>query len=343
MFSKIVLNKENLLSNTREFKKRINGKICVMVKANAYGHGIKDVIEILKDEVDFFGVSNQEEAFTIKDICKTPVVIFGACEDYIRCMKENVSFALFSLKMAENLINIAKNNKLSPKFHLCINSGMNRYGVKNLKEFVKIINLLNKNNMTLEGVYTHFSSLTTDKNYTKRQKIKFENFLAYLPSDWNTLVHIGGGNSIFTDIPADMYRVGLGIYGYGYDFVKPVMNIKSQIVDIQEVEKGEHVGYLCSFTAKRNMRIATIPLGYADGIGRKLSNKVHLKINGCDAKSCGNICMDAMMVEVSDIRCKVGDEVLVFENATSWSNIAETTEYEILTNFCSFRGQRKIE
>lgn len=343
MFSSIVLNKENLINNFNKFSKKVGGKICVMVKANAYGHGLNEVIKILQNEAHFFGVSNQQEGEDVREVCSTPVVVFGACDDYLSCMKKNISFALFSLKMAKKLTIIAKRYKLLPKFHLCVNSGMNRYGVKNLDEFQKIIKFLEKNNIELEGLYTHFSSLTTDEKYTKNQIEKFEKFTKLLPPKWKTIIHVGGGNSIFTNLKVDMHRIGLGIYGYGFDFVKPVMKIKSQIVDIQEVEQEEHIGYLCSFTAKQKMRVATIPLGYADGLARKLSNKIEVEIAGHKAKSCGNICMDAFMVDVTDIKCKIGDEVTIFDDATSLAKIIETSEYEVLTNFCKFRGNRFIE
>ena len=343
MLSKIILSKDNLLYNLSEIKKRTNGKICMMVKANAYGHGLTEVATLIKDQVAFFGVANQEEAETIREICDTPIIVFGVCDDYFRCMQKNISFALFSLKMTKNIIKIAKKSQFYPKLHLCINSGMNRYGIKNLKEFVKIIRLLKNNDIKLEGVYTHFSSLTTDNKYTQKQRKNFEDFLTFLPGEWKTIIHVGGGNTMFENFNADMYRIGLGIYGYGFDFVKPVLKIKSRIVEIEDVERGEHVGYLCSFTANKKMKVATIPIGYADGLPRKLSNNISVELNGKQAKNCGNICMDTFMVDVSDIKCKIGDEVLVLDDAKIWAKLLDTTVYEVLTNFCKFRGDREIE
>ncbi len=343
MFSKIVLSKENLISNAKSFMQKSEKDICVMVKANAYGHGLQKVCEALKDTVSFFGVSNEEEGEAVREVCQNPVIVFGACDDYFKCMQKNISFAVFSLKMVKKLIKLAKNNKLIPKIHICINTGMNRYGVKNINEFVKIIKLLQKNQIEAEGVYTHFSSLTTDNNYTQKQEKLFKEYLAFLPQNWKTISHVGGGNSIVHGIEADMYRVGLGIYGYGFDFVKPVLTIKSKIVDIVHVEKGEHVGYLCSFTANKNMTVATVPLGYGDGISRKLSNHIDVQINGKTASNVGNICMDAFMVDVTNIKCEIGDDVTVFKNASEWCGIIGTTEYEVLTNFSKFRGKREVE
>lgn len=343
MFSKILINKSNLISNIKTLREiGKNKEICVMVKAEAYGHGAKEIVSILNEEINFFGVSNQSEAEEIREVTNKTVIVFGACDDYGKCMEKDISFALFSYYDAKNIIKTAKKKGLTPKFHLCLNTGMNRYGVKNVKELTKIIKLLSKNNLELKGIYTHFSSLTTDENYTQKQKDLFYNYLSYLPKEWKTIKHIGGGRSIFTDINTDMYRVGLECYGYGNEYVKPVMKVESQIVDIQKVYKGEHVGYLCGFTAQEDMTVATIPLGYGDGLPRKLSNKFLVKINGKETKNVGNICMDAFMIDVTNIFCKVGDKVTIMDNASELAPLIESTEYEVLTNFCKFRGNRQI-
>ena len=342
MFSKIFLNRKNMLYNLSKLEEISDKKICAMVKADAYGHGMRQIIEILNDKLDYFGVSNQNEALTARKYTSKDIIVFGACEDYKLCMLNDVSFALFSYSDAKKIVKIAIKDKLKPKMHLCINTGMNRYGIKTTTDLVKIINLLKKNKLQLEGIYTHFSSLTSDKNYTEMQKEKFESFLSLLPRDWKTIKHIGGGRAIFENIQADMVRVGLELYGYGNDFVKPVLSVKSEIVDKQKVARGEHIGYLCGYTAKTNMTVATIPLGYGDGLPRKLSNTLVVEIKGQKAQSTGNICMDAFMVDVTDIKCKIGDSVTIFNDATTLAKLLDTTEYEVLSNLCKFRGERII-
>ena len=343
MFSKIFLSRDNFLNNIESIEKISQKKTCVMIKANAYGHGEKEVISILKDRIDYFGVSNQSEALLARKYTNKDIIVFGACEDYRVCMLNDISFAVFSLSDAKKIEKIAKKNKLTSKMHLCINTGMNRYGVKSEKDYDKIISYLLKNKVSLAGLYTHFSSLTTDREYTEKQKEKFERFVAKLPKCWETCVHVGGGRSIFEGIDADVYRVGLEVYGYGNEFVKPVLRVESEIVDIQKVYKGEHIGYLCGYTAQEDITVATIPLGYGDGLPRKLSNKLQVKINGKTAQNVGNICMDAFMVDVSKINCKIGDKVVIFDNATAIAPLIESTEYEVLTNLSKFRGERIIE
>lgn len=342
MFSNIILNKENILNNFHTLKKQVNRKICVMVKANAYGHGAKEIVKLLDNYTDFFGVSNQNEADEIRGLTNAGVVVFGSCEDYQKCIEKDISFILLSYRHAKEMIVLAKKLSKKPKMHLCINTGMNRYGVRDKNEFLRIIQLLKKHDLTLEGVYTHFSSLTTDKDYTERQKKLFYEYVKLLPKEWDTIKHVGGGGTIFSDIKADMYRVGLEVYGYGNKLVKPVLSVESEIVDIQKVKAGEHVGYLCGFTAKNDMTVATIPLGYGDGFPRKLYNKLEVIIKGKKVLSAGNICMDAFMVDISHIKCKIGDKVTIMNCATDISKILETTEYEVLTNLSKFRGGRKI-
>ena len=136
--------------------------------------------------------------------------------------------------------------------------------------------------------------------------------------------------------------MGIELYGYEVNGVSPILSVESEIVSLQDVKKGEHVGYLCGYTADKDITVATIPLGYADGLPRKLSNKFEVNINGKKARSIGNICMDAFMVDIDNIKCKIGDKVTIMNNANYIATILGTTEYEVLTNFNKFRGERII-
>lgn len=342
MFSKIFLYKDNLIHNIDYIKSVAKKPICAMVKANAYGHGEKEVLSILDGRVEYFGVACQNEGLRGRKYTNGNIIVFGKCENYSQCMKHDVSFALFSFDDAKKIVKEAKKSSLFPRFHLCVNSGMNRYGFKLKDEILKTIDFLGENEIPLEGFYTHFSSLTSDESYTQKQKDKFYEMKQLLPKSWNTITHVGGGKTIYRDFDADMYRTGIECYGYGNENVLPVLGVESQIVDIQKVNAGEHVGYLCGFTAQKDMTVATIPLGYADGLPRKLSNKFQVEINGEMANSTGNVCMDAFMVDVTNIKCKIGDRVKVLTNASLLAPIIETTEYETLTNLTKMRAKRII-
>lgn len=342
MFSKIFLSKSNLLHNIDYIKKVAKKPICAMVKANAYGHGEKEIISMLNGKVEYFGVACQKEGLIARRHTRGNVVILGRCENYLTCMKNNLSFSLISLDDAKEIIKIGEKHNLKPKFHMCLNSGMNRYGFKEKRDILKTLDFLDKSNCPLEGFYTHFSSLTSDLDYTRKQLDKFYQMKELLPKKWNTIKHVGGGKSIYMDIDADMFRTGLECYGYGNEKVLPILKVESEIVDKQPVKQGEHVGYLCSFTAKEDMMIATIPLGYADGLPRKLSNNFEVTIDGAKARSVGNICMDAFMIDVTNLNCKVGDRVEIISNACDVACKLETTEYEVLTNLTKMRAKRIV-
>ena len=342
MLSKILLNKNNLISNIEYIKSQKDGKICFMVKANAYGHGLEEIVKMSKEHIDYYGVSNQKEAQQVRALTDKPVIVFGGCDDYFVCMANKIEFALTSLEQAKEIIKIYKNSGVKPLMHLCINSGMNRYGVRDLSEMKKILLLLQKNSLSLAGVYTHFSSLSTDEEYTKLQWKKFQEFAKLVPKEWSIITHIGGGGTIYCDYQTDMFRVGLFCYGYGDEKLKPVMQVKSQIVDIQKVVKGEHIGYLCGYTAEKGMKIGVVPLGYGDGLPRKLSNNFTIEIAGKKVKQVGNVCMDAFMVDLDRAKCSVGDDVVIMKNASDFTDKLQTTEYEIMTNFSKFRGDRII-
>lgn len=342
MLSKIILKKDNLISNIEYVKSQKEGKFCFMVKANAYGHGLREIVEMGQDYVDYFGVSNQKEAEIVRSISDKPIIVFGRCDDYFSCMANKIEFALFSLEQAKEVVKIYRNSGVKPLMHLCVNSGMNRYGVKDDAKVKKIVSFLKKSGLALAGVYTHFSSLTTDEQYTLKQWEKFQRLIEYIPKEWNVLSHIGGGGTIYRDFASDMFRVGLFCYGYGDENLKPVMQVKSQIVDIIKVKKGEHIGYLCGFTAEKDMLVGVVPLGYGDGLPRKLSNNFSVEIKGSKVQEVGNVCMDAFMVDLSHIKCNVGDEVVVLRNASVLTELLQTTEYEVLTNFSKFRGDRGV-
>ena len=343
MLNQILLNKTNLLHNLHYLENYLQGKkICVMVKANAYGHGMAEVAQCLQKEKVSYGVSNQDEALALRKLTDKQIIVFGACENYHKLMQNNIDFAVFSFEMVKKICKIAKTYKLKPQMHLCLNSGMNRYGINQKNEFFKIVNFLAKQKLQLSGFYTHFSSLTTDEKYSERQKRMFYEFCYALPKEWQTITHVGGGKTVFKDIDAKMFRTGIEIYGYGDQNLRPVMSIKSQIVDTVRVKAGEHVGYLCGFTAKTDMLVGAIPLGYADGLPRNLSNKLTVFCKDKHLQNVGNICMDCFMVDLAKSKAKVGDEVLIMQNASSLASTLGTTEYEVLTNFGHFRGIRRI-
>ncbi len=338
-----LINKNNLLYNLNlcEKSRKI---ICPMVKANAYGHGIKEIVGILKEKVNWFGVANANEALKVKKISKnSKLLVVGKTCEYSKLIKNNISFTIDSFEDIKKINLIC--NKINKKayVHIAINTGMNRIGVKNLYEFQKILNIINCNeNIILEGIFTHFFDADCEKTNFYNQLNIFSQYVKLVNK--KVLVHIGGSFVLNYKLPdyIDMVRVGFFIYGYGKNDLKPVMSIYSEILKIKDCKKGEYVGYGNTNQLKKDSKIATISLGYADGLSRRLSNKLKLTINGKKAKIFGNVCMDMCMVDVTNVPCKIKDFVLVVSNIQTLAKLIGTSPYECLTNFQSFRGKSLI-
>lgn len=341
-YSTLILNKKNLIKNFENIKAK---KVCAMVKANAYGHDVKFVCDALQNKAEYFGVANLFEALEIRAFNKeNKVLIVGVCQNYLSAIENNISFTIQSMEEFDNLLKITeKYHFLLEKsenignFHIKINSGMNRLGIKNILEFKKLIkkylNFKYKFLLNFEGIFTHFSTADCDKFFLKKQAQEFKKFLNQIPPILSPLVHIGGGAAecILSEFPGAMLRVGLGLF-----LPNQVMTVESEVVSTVCVKSGERVGYSNGFIAKKDCRIAVVPLGYADGVSRKLGGRASVKIGGKNFLLVGNVCMDMFFVLV-DKNVMVGDKVVVFDSAKKWSKICGTIEYEIFTNINSSR------
>lgn len=349
--------KKNLLSNFFEIKKLAkNKKICAVVKANAYGHGSVEVVNMLKQHVDFFAVANVSEGALIRKTTSLPILVLGKTEDFKFALLNSLSISISSLEELQCLVDFMNNyaNDLGvffAKIHIKVNSGMNRYGVSTFLEFKKILKLvLEYDFIVLEGVYTHFSTADSDLNFYFKQKKFFEKFISIIPNKLNPIIHVGGSFSVINEANLnskfDMFRVGLFLYGYGTKEIKlkKVLKIVCAPSLIRNVKKGERVGYANGYISEKNIKIAVVPIGYADGMQRCFKNE-KLKVCFLDktGKRCfklcpivGNICMDCFMIDVSNI---VGDVVYVeiLSDAEKLAKNHNTISYEVLTSFNNLR------
>ena len=229
------------------------------------------------------------------------------------------------------------------KIHLKINSGMNRYGFKDLRELKKGLELILSSKIIIEGVYTHFA--TTDE-YVEKQMNRFKKFVK-LVRKFNVYPIIHADNSFVNEKfnhSLDMVRVGFSLYARSDGWFLPVHEIKTSIVEVQNVKDGELVGYDYRFVAKKDMKIAIIPVGYADGfdlkcVGMKLCvNNKYFKVL--------NVCMDCFMLDITNSDLKKGDELFLmnkFNPISLYSNYLETSPYEVITKFSHMRADRTID
>ena len=335
-FSSKIIDSKVLKQNYKSLKTKSNCNICAVVKADAYGHGIRQVVMSL-DECDFFAVQNVVEGVKVRKVNKkAKVLVLGYCSDYYLAGLNNLSI------MVDSLTKLKEIAKLNQKFcvHLKINTGMNRFGFNDINEFKKVLKIIKQlGNIEIEGLFTHCFCCENEqitKNQLKifKKHIKICHNFGFYP-----IIHVGGSKMVNYKLNfVDYVRCGLGLYGYGFCFVKPAMKIQSPIIKITNIKKGEFVGYDCNFVATKDMTIGLVPFGYADGF----VNQKEVTYKNTKLKVVGKICMDMFMVDLSNLDAKVGDMVTVFEDATKWVKNSGKSEYQILTSLISARAENIV-
>lgn len=339
------LNK-NALINNLSFCQKHNKNIMAMVKANAYGHGVKYIANTLNDKVTFWGVANSDEALELRKLVNplSTVLVVGKSTRFKTLIKNKIHITVDTLEELKKIGYICKKNNTTANIHIAVNSGMNRLGVKDIDTFKQMLKFVNTNGyITLKGVFTHCFDEDCAKNHFEEQMSIFKQFVNCI-SDKNVLIHVGGSFCLNQKLPdfVNMVRVGYFLYGYGNPVLQPVMSIVSKIIKITNCCADEYVGYGNTKLTK-NTTVALVPLGYADGIPWLLSNMSYVYINNIPCKILGKICMDMLMVDITDKNIKINDNVIIFDNAEHLSNIAKSSPYEILTNFTNVRAKTIIK
>ena len=323
--------------------------ITAVVKADAYGHGDVAVSGMLQNlGVRSFAVSNIDEARVLRQNgIEGEILILGytPAEDAEELIKYDITQALLSEEYAESLLSCGK--KLKCQF--AIDSGMNRIGLssKDPCECERIIRYYAQR-FTLTGLFTHLcvadSSAPGDKSFTDGQIGSFMEIARRVEDLKLPCVHCMNSAGGLAFSGGDSVRLGIILYGLSPDTkfnmpkgIEPALSWKSVVSMVKEIECGDSVGYGRSFTASERMRIATIPTGYADGYRRDLSNRGYVLIGGKRAPVVGRVCMDQMMVDVTDIPCRMGDEAILIGksgneviSADGMAEMIGTIGYEII-------------
>jgi alanine racemase len=344
-----------LSHNLRVVKKKTGGKdIMAVVKANAYGHGALEISKhLIKKGTQKLGVAFTEEAIALRESgIDIPITVFFDRDNIDECIRYKLTPTVFELSSARKLD--AKARKLNKKIpvHIKVDTGMGRIGFtldSALKEIAAIASL---KNLEPEGLMSHFSDADLkDKKFANLQLKNFRSLIRSLEEKKITFKHHHMANSAavlsMPDAHLDMVRPGIMLYGYGYHGVrglKPVLSLKSNILLLKTVPMGTPISYGRTFITKRRSTIATIPLGYADGYSRKLSNKGEVLIKGKRAPVVGRVCMDTIMVDVTDIpdvnyknkAVIIGSQGKEKITAEEIADKTGTIPYEVLTSI----GQR---
>jgi len=326
-------------------------KLLAVVKADAYGHGASMTAPTLAASgVYMFGVASVDEGIQLRQSgIVEPVLVLGSTPDWAitSATEHDIQVSIFTDEHINACIETYNRLKKKPQVQIKIDTGMNRIGLsyKNAPNYINKV--LGIRQIELKGVFSHLACAECiDKSET--QKHKWLEVIKNLHNK-NILRHIANTSALisYKDLHFDMVRAGIGIYGLMPELasfvnkkinLKPAMGIKARIVYIKETEKDSGISYGHSFVTENEItKIATIPIGYADGIPRTLSNKIYGLINGEKIKQIGNITMDQMMFDISGIpNIKTGDIITLIghdgENSIhidEWANLIGTINYEL--------------
>ena len=348
------INLDNINFNLNNIKKLLkeDTKICTVLKANAYGHGSVEIAKFLENKnVDYFAVARLEEAIELRENnIKMPILCLGFVpeESLEYAIKNNITLTIYSLETAKKLNDISEKIGVNANIHIKIDTGMSRIGFEVNEESIdQIIKIANLKNLYIEGIYTHFAkSDEIDKDFTYKQVNRFKFIIDNIEKKGINIPikHVSNSAAIM-DLPNlnfNMVRCGIVLYGcYPSDEVikdrlqlKPAMTLKTRVSHIKELKEGTGISYGLRYKTRKQEKIATIPIGYADGFTR-MQNNPKVSINNEVFNVVGRICMDQCMVRIDkDIDIKIGDEVIIFgESNISADDIAKdlgTINYEIL-------------
>ena len=335
-----------------------NTKFLAVVKAFAYGSDSVEVAKHLqKLKVDYFAVAYTKEGVLLREagITAPILVLHPQSINFKTLIDKCLEPSLYSSYVLNEFIKVSEaQSQTNYPVHIKFNTGLNRLGFEQNDVDYIVSRLNDTSSIVAKSLFSHLAASedASASNFTSQQienfktiALKFETKIGYRP--WLHLCNTSGVLN-YTEAHLDMVRCGIGLYGFGNSTnedknLKPIASLRSVISQIHNIKKDETVGYGRAYKAKDFEKTATIPIGHADGINRIYGNgNGFVIINGKKAPIIGNVCMDMIMVNITDINCKEGDEVIVFDNNNKASNLAEsanTISYEIITSI-SQRVQR---
>ena len=339
--------------NVEYFRSKLKGttKLLVVIKAFAYGSDSILIGKLLeKQKVDYLAVAYADEGVALRKAnIKLPIVVLHPqSENFEKIIAYKLEPNLYSLRTLRNFNLAVKKAKLNIyPVHIKINSGMNRLGFQE-EDIPRLESRIQEySNLNIISFYSHFAASedANEEDFTKQQIYLFDKICTKLNRvlSYSPLKHISNTSGIinYPEAQYDMVRLGIGLYGFGNDKIetanlKNVCNLKTKISQIQHISVGETVSYNRKFTANKSTKIAILPIGYADGLSRNLGNGLaFVLIKNEKAPIVGTICMDMTMIDITDVECKEGDEVVIFNHQDHILDLAKTTNtipYEILTS-----------
>ncbi len=349
--SVLEIDAKAVLYNLNYFQQKIDKEtqILVVVKSFGYGSDAVEIAKIVADKVAYFAVAYAQEGIILREAgIKTPILVLHPQIQNIQSIVDyRLEPNLYNFKILETFLKIADETPLmNYPVHIKFNTGLNRIGFWHTDIPALLSILKESNNIKVQSIFSHLAASDdlNEENFTINQINNFAFIVkeVYEHLGYKPIIHILNTSGIinYPQAQFDMVRLGIGLYGFGNDkketvALKNVVTLKSIISQIMVIEPGETVGYNRAFIAKDPTRTATIPIGHADGLSRKLGNgKGYVIINQQKAPIIGNVCMDMIMINITKINCKEGDSVIIFNNQQTIKEIAtvcETIPYEIIT------------
>lgn len=357
------INLDSIEHNFNTIKSKIgDSKLCCVIKADGYGHGAVKLAHIYENlGADLFAVSNIDEAIELRDNNITkPILVLGYTPvDSVPVLKKyDVIQSVYSLNYAKAINEYCANNDITINAHIKIDTGMSRIGFmcqefpRDYYSIEEIKETCNLSNIYVEGIFTHFcvsDEGDVGQRFTNKQFDNLTYVVNKLKEDNITfdLIHCSNSGAI-EDYPqtySSMVRAGIILYGLSpsHEIINnldliPAMVMKTVVAHIKEVKAGSTVSYGRTFTAEKDMKIATVPIGYADGFIRAYAKDGYMIVNGKRADIIGRICMDQTIIDVTDIDdINLGDEVIVFGDGThgertadDLAKVADTINYEVI-------------
>lgn len=346
----IEISKKRLISNYRYLSSiNKNIKVAPVLKSNAYGHGIIEAGRIL-DKLNpvFFCVDSIYEAYQLFNAkIKTPTLITGFVNpENLRVKKLPFSYAVFDLAQFRGILK----NQPQASAHLFIDTGMRREGLRvdELESFIKELSTEEKQRIV--GLMSHLAFSESPKNPdTKKQIVQFRLALRILKkySIYPKWVHFGNSSGLLNNKQlglsfTNVARTGLALYGISSiknSGLKPVLQLKTHVIQVKKIKKGEKVGYDFTYEAKKDRLIAVLPIGYNDGVERRLSDNGIMLVKNIACPIIGRVSMNLCVIDVSEAKnIKIGDEVVVFSNDNEENNVVNSAKkvgvipYEILVH-----------
>lgn len=368
--SVITLNENSVQNNVAFLKKKMGNKVIIsaVVKANAYGHGIEQIVPLFeKQGINHYSVFSYSEAIRVYNSLSEPqtIMIMGwiADENMTDVIEKGIEFFIFNMERLQIAVTYAKQLNIKANIHLEAETGMNRSGL-DMDELNRAISFIKENEeyINVAGFCTHLSGAESISNHPRilKQLKKYHKMLSVLETNDIKPKYKHVANSaasfIYPKARMDMVRIGIMLYGFWSSVevfiqyinnranksnpLERILSWKSQIMAIKEVKCGEFIGYGISYQAQTDIKTALVPVGYASGYSRALSNKGRILIHGQSCQVIGVVNMNMIIVDISNVpNANIGDEVVIIGKqngleikVSAFSNISDELNYEVLAH-----------